>query len=457
MYLKLSIRNARRSFINYLLYVATMTVLLAVIEVSNCIAIIGEAAGFQVISLPLLIAAIQIVLVGYIDTFMLKQRAKEFASYLLLGMGKKKLTRLFLCEVLLIGFCCYITGTTIGFSIYGFWYFHEPLHEMTHWGFLYGKSMFYTFLFFCLIETVCSFQLRGRLYKLQIRELMYERHRNQGASNIGNHKIWGVIFCLCFVCLIGCVCGIVFLPEDYIVYPTSVVAIPLLLSVFAFYRWAFGCLYAYRRMKSVRIYQKDQLYITANVTSNLKTTVMVHAVFCICFLFCECSFVTGMLLLQPEFQLFDTAMRQWMGISQISICIVFLVIYFSILSLQQMIETRQNSKSNQIMRCMGKSDKQITRLVNQQIAIKLTSPMIMALLIMLFCIPLLNGKMNSILPASLNHILLKLTGAFGACIVVFYLCYFEIVSVMCRKPLKHFQYKLPVSYIGCIIRLRNCQ
>ena len=192
-------------------------------------------------------------------------------------------------------------------------------------------------------------------------------------------------------------------------------------------------------MKSVRIYQKDRLYITANVTSNLKTAVMVNTVFCICFLFSGCSFVTGMLLLQPEFQLFDTAMRQWMGISQISICIVFLVIYFSILSLQQMIEIRQNSKSNQIMRCMGESDKQITRLVNQQIAIKLTSPMIMALLIILSCIPLLNGKMNSILPASLNHILLKLTGAFGACIVVFYLCYFGIVSAMCRKPPKHFQ------------------
>ena len=433
MYLKLSIRNAKRSFINYLLYVVTMTVLLAIIEVSNCITIIGESAGFQVISLPLLIAAIQIVLVGYIDLFLLKQRAKEFASYLLLGMEKGRLTRLFLCEVLLIGFCCYITGTTIGFSIYGFWYFREPLHEMKHCGFLYGKSMLYTFLFFCLIETVCSFRLRRRLDKLQIRELMYERNRNQGVKNIGNYKKWGIIFFLCFVWFIGCVWSIVFLPEVYIVYPVSVTAIPLLISVFAFYKWVFGYLYAYRRMKSVRIYQKDRLYITANVTSNLKTAAMVHAVFCICFLFSGASFVTGILILQPEFQFFDTAMRQWMGTSQISICIVFLVIYFSILSLQQIIEIRQNSKSNQIMRCMGKSDKQIVRLVNQQIAIKLSSPMIMALLIILFCVPLLNGKMNLTLPASLNNILLKLTGEFGACISVFYICYFGIVSAMSKR------------------------
>ena len=433
MYLKLSIRNARRSFINYLLYVAAMTVLLTIIEISNCITIIGELSGFQVISLPLLIAVIQIVLVGYIDTFMLKQRAKEFASYLLLGMEKKRLTRLFLCEVLLIGFCCYIAGATIGFSIYGFWYFRESLPEMKHCGFLYGKSMLYTFLLFCLIEIVCSFRLRGRLNKLQIRELMYERNCNQGIKNIGSYKKWGIMFFLCFVCLIGCVCGIVFLPEVYIVYPVSVVAISLLVSVFAFYKWAFGYLYAYRRMNPVQIYRKDRLYIAANITSNFKTAAAVNAVFCICLLFSGCSFVTGMLMLQPEFQLFDTAMRQWMGTSQISICIVFLVIYFSILSLQQIIEVRQNSKSNQIMCCMGKSNKQIEKLLNKQIAIKLLSPMIMDLLIILFCIPLLNRKMNLVLPVSLNNILLKLAGGFGACIVVFYIFYFGIICVMSKR------------------------
>ncbi len=433
MYLKLSIRNARRSFTDYLLYVAAMTVLVSIIEISNCITIIGEFAGFQVISLPLFIGAIQIILVGYIDAFMLKQRAKEFASYLLLGMEKKRLTRLFLCEVLLIGFCCYIAGTTIGFSIYGLWYFREPLHEMRQCGFLYGKSMLYTFLFFCLIETVCSFRLRRRLNKLQIRELMYERNCGQSVKNIGSYKKWGILFFLCFVCFIGCVFCIVFLPEVYIVYPVSVVAIPLIVSVFAFYKWVFGYLYAYRRMKPVQIYQKDRLYITANITSNFKTAATVNAVFCICFLFSGCSFVTGMLMLQPEFQLFDTVMRQWMGTSQISICIVFLVIYFSILSLQQIIEVRQNSKGNQIMRCMGKSNKQIAGLVNKQIAIRLISPMIMALLTILFCIPLLNGKMNLILPVSLNNILLKLAGEFGVCIIIFYICYFGIICVMSKQ------------------------
>lgn len=256
MYLKLSIRNARRSFTNYLLYVVTMTVLLVIIEISNCISIIGKSAGFQTFSLPLLITIIQIILVEFINAFMLKQRAKEFASYLLLGMGKKKLINLFLFEILLIGLFCFITGTTIGFTLYGFIYFRMPLNEVKLYGLLYCKSMLYTLCCFCIIEIICAFRLKLRLDKLQIRELMYEKNRNQGVKNKDNYRKWGFVFISSYGCLIGFVCGIIFLSKDYIIYLIAVVAIPLIISVFGFYKWILGYLYAHRRMKSVNIYKK---------------------------------------------------------------------------------------------------------------------------------------------------------------------------------------------------------
>lgn len=118
-YFKLSIRNAKRSFADYLLYIVTMTALSAVMEVSNCITITGKSAGFQAVSFPLLITMIQVVLAGYNNTFMLKQRAKEFANYLLLGMKRKELTNLFLYEILLLGLFCFLAGTAIGFVLYG--------------------------------------------------------------------------------------------------------------------------------------------------------------------------------------------------------------------------------------------------------------------------------------------------------------------------------------------------
>lgn len=433
LYMKLTFRNARRSFIDYLLYIAAMTVLTAVTEVSVCIAVSGEEAGFQTISLPLLITVIQIVLVGYMDSFMLKQRAKEFAGYLLFGMDKERLSRLFLCEVLLIGFCCYAVGANLGFASYGLLRFSQSMQEMKPDIFLYAKSMLAAFGCFGLVEIICCLRLMKRLRKLQIIELVNERCRRQSAQNAGDYKRWGLCFLLCFACFMGLVCEIVFLPAGWTVCFVSVIAIPLLLSVLAFYQGAFGALYTLRKRKSVRLYPKDRLYIVANSTSNCKATAAVNAVFCICLLFSACSFITGRLLLHPAFPGFDGTTRQWMGTAQISICIVFLVIYFSILSLQQIIEIRQSAKNDQILRYLGRSERQSKGLVKRQIAMRLTSPMIMAVLIVLCCIPILNGKLNLLLPHSMRHILLKASAEFGACILLSYLCYFGIVSVMSKS------------------------
>lgn len=436
MYLKLSIRNAKRSFTDYLLYVVTMTVLLAIMEISNCIAIMGELANFHTISLPLLITIIQAILVVYIDNFILRQRAKEFANYLLLGMNKKKLTNLFLCEILLIGLLCFLIGTTIGFSIYGLFCRNAILHEIKLYTLLYGKSILYTFCCFCLVEIVCAFYLKKRLEKLQIREFMYEKNRNQSMKKKENYKKWGIAFIFGFVCTIGFVCGIVFLPEDHIVYAVSFVVVPLLVSIYTFYKWIFSYLYTHRKTNSVNLYQKNRLYIMASLTSNFKTTAIINTVFCVCFLFSVSSFFVGMLMLQPEIRLFDTDQQKWMGLAQICICIVFAIIYFSILSLQQIIELRQDAKNNQILRCIGKNNRQIETLVNWIIAIKLTSPMIMALIIFLFCIPLLNVKMNSILPITMHNIVWGFVGEFFLYTLFFYVCYFLVVSTMSKQYIK---------------------
>ena len=85
MYLKLAIRNAKRSVMDYLLYITSMIILLTIMQISNCIAVMGKMqAGLHTTSLPVLITIILVVLVEYMNRFMLKQRAKEFSNYLLL-------------------------------------------------------------------------------------------------------------------------------------------------------------------------------------------------------------------------------------------------------------------------------------------------------------------------------------------------------------------------------------
>lgn len=105
MYLKLAIHNAGRFVYNYLTYITSMTIFLAIMFVSNCIAIIEKgSASFQTISLPLLIALILAILSGYINSFMLKRRAKEFANYILLGFSRIKVLWMLFIEFFVIGF-----------------------------------------------------------------------------------------------------------------------------------------------------------------------------------------------------------------------------------------------------------------------------------------------------------------------------------------------------------------
>ncbi|MDE7342388.1 MAG: hypothetical protein K2N80_17820 [Lachnospiraceae bacterium] len=435
-YFKLSVRNAKRSFTDYLLYIVTMTALSAVMEVSNCITVTGKSAGFQAVSFPLLVTMIQIVLTEYSNTFMLKQRAKEFANYLLLGMKRKELTNLFLCEILLLGLFCFLAGTTVGFILYGLFCFSSSFHCFQMSGSLYAESLLHTLFYFSMTEMISALSLKYRLDKLQIRELMHEKNHHQTVKNKSHYKNWGIVFCISFVCLVGIVCGIVFLPEKDIVPLVSTASIPLLLSISAFYEWCLGFLYARRKKQAVMLYQNDRLYLAAALTSNVRTAAVTNAVFCMCFLFSAAAFGTGMLMLQPEIRLWDIDMQQWMGILQIGIYIVFTIIYFSILSLHQIIELRQNAQNIRILHYIGKSSRQIKTLIIQQIAVRLLFPMTMALLLFSFCILLLNLKMNLVLPLSMRNILLRFTGVFLLCTFCFCFCYFFVVWVMGRQIIK---------------------
>ena len=178
MYYKLAFRNAKRSIFDYLLYITTMTILIAVMCVSNCIAVFGDMqAGFQTTSLPLLIVLIMVALVNYINIFMLKQRAKEFATYLLLGMEKSKLSQMFLLEFCFIGVVCFFLGSLIGASVY-IAVFSYALQSAEIHLFLIAKSILHTLFFFVIVEILSVFHMRQKIFKLQIHELMNEKRRN---------------------------------------------------------------------------------------------------------------------------------------------------------------------------------------------------------------------------------------------------------------------------------------
>jgi hypothetical protein len=435
MYLKLAFRNAKRSVFDYMLYIATMTILIAVMHISNCIAVFGDMQlGFQTMSLPLLIALIMVVLVNYINNFMMKQRAKEFASYLLLGMEKNKLSQMFLLEFCCIGAVCLLLGWVIGTGVY-LVVFSSEFQSVDIQPLLTAKSVLITICFFVIVEAVSAFCIRRKIYKLQIYELMNEKRRNQ---TLGGKKktAWGLSLVISCSCVFLMLCGLVFFPENIMAIIISFISIPMLYCIFAFYKWMYAYLASRRLLQSENLYQGNRLYRIAELTRGTKTNALMNTIFCICLLFSAVSFVFGTLLLNMGIELHSATAQQWMGFLQISICIIFMAIYFSILSLQQIIELKQQTENIRILHYMGKNQAQIKSLIKSQVMLKLFVPVFMCIILLVISTPFINYKINMAFPAITQNSLITAVGWFLGCFALLYFCYFSIVYAISRRYLK---------------------
>lgn len=396
MYLKLSFRNAKRSVNNYLLYITTMIILLAIMEAADCMAIAGSRQdGFQTAALPFLIAVILVVLVGYINSFMLKQRSVELAGYSLLGMDKSRLSCLLLGEFFIIGAGCFIIGVLLGMILYAM-LCSAFLKDSCPGGAFWGQSILQTFLHFLFVELLSALWLRHSMGRLEIRELMTEKTCSQSPGDMRQYRKWGLLLVYSFTILAVFLCMILFLPEEKSVLPIALIAIPLLLSIFAFYQWLFRFLYMKRMNQADSLYLNNRLYLISQLTSMSKTAALMNGVFCVCLLFSVMSFLFGALMLQPDIPVFNKERWQYMGLLQISLCMVFIVIYFTTLSLQQIIALKNEAKNFRILYWSGKTSGELKALLRVQTAARLAMPVVMCLILLVPGLPLINRRLLSV-------------------------------------------------------------
>lgn len=435
MYLKLALRNAKRSMFDYLLYISSMVMLTSIIFLSNCIADWGDMqAGFQTMALPLLTVMIMAVLVNYINHFIIKQRAKEFATYMLLGMEKDKLSWVFLCELSIIGLVCFLLSMVLGTGIFSICC-HTLLQETGSHSILQIilESTLQTFVYFCCVEVLSIFFMKRKIYKLQIMQLMQEKQRNQPLG-AGNKSFWGWGLMISFFSYLALLSGISFMPDGIMSASISLISLPMLVCVFSFYKWLYAFIGSLRLSQADALYQGNRLYQIAEMTSGSKTGANVNTIFCICFIFSAGSFVFGTFLLNPDICIFEQLEQQWMGFLQISICIIFMIIYFSVLSLLQIIDLKRKTRNMRLLFHMGKNQSDLKYLICTQVLIKLLMPILMSFIILWIAMPFVNYKMNSILPV--HNYLFKAVIGFMVCFFVLYLCYFGVVYMVSVRYIK---------------------
>lgn len=120
---KLGLKNAGKSFSDYLIYVATMAMITALMLSFNSLLFSKEiqemSEMFSIMAVLLLIATVFIILivawlVHYMIVFSFQRKSKEFAIYMLLGMKKQEIAQIYFTENLILGGISFLIGTVAG-------------------------------------------------------------------------------------------------------------------------------------------------------------------------------------------------------------------------------------------------------------------------------------------------------------------------------------------------------
>ena len=120
---KLALRNVMRSARDYLVYFLTMTVVSAIMfafhsllfsreiqQLFDMAVIFAALVGMATFFVVLIVAW----LINYMVRFILEKRSREFGIYLLIGMKKKEISRLYMRESLLLGAAAFAGGLALG-------------------------------------------------------------------------------------------------------------------------------------------------------------------------------------------------------------------------------------------------------------------------------------------------------------------------------------------------------
>lgn len=191
LYVKLALRNLKRSLKEYSIYVFTVTITMTLLYAFFAIAFSGEMQDLVttydniksiMIMVSILVPLIIAWLIYYISNFILQKRSREFGMYLLLGMKRTQVSRMFLFEQLALGAVGFFIGCVLGIFVY------EILHAilLNIFGFAYAFQLSFSWsacgaAFLCFLSIYLLEMIREgiALKKQSIHTMLYNASRNE--------------------------------------------------------------------------------------------------------------------------------------------------------------------------------------------------------------------------------------------------------------------------------------
>lgn len=344
-----------------------------------------------------------------------------------MGMEKNRLSWMYFTEFLFLGLLCFILGLAVGILLY---YglslpFSRFLDRSQINLILILQAAAQTCLYFMAIQVLSLLNCRRIISRLEIIQLMTVQKKNRQAAVTRFSRIWPAASLISFLLFCSLVSAIAFLPGNEGMAFVSCIAPVMLFFVFSFYKASYINANKYRQQKNEHLYHKNRLYTAALLLSDSRSDILINSVLCTCLLFSFSSFLCGWVMLQAKDAVMDAVSQRWMGFLQICMCSAFIVIYFSVLSVQQIVSIRKEAHGLQVLQYLGKNRLQVTRLMALQICLKFSIPLIPWAILMLPAVLLSDHKLT--LALRTPHLVLQGAVGFLICFTLLYLLYFYLV------------------------------
>lgn len=127
---KLIVKNVQKNIRDYLIYFLTLMISVSIFYAFNSISdqpafsemgmtrtLLYDQLGILLSTLTVLVAVVLAFLIIYANLFLLKRRKKELGIYMVLGMKKGRISRIFAGETLCVGVIALVTGLCLGFAL----------------------------------------------------------------------------------------------------------------------------------------------------------------------------------------------------------------------------------------------------------------------------------------------------------------------------------------------------
>lgn len=281
MTLKLAFRNVKRSARDYLVYFLTMMLVTAVMFAFHSLLFSKDVQKLFKIAMLMqtmiglasfFIVLIIAWLINYMVRFMLEKRSREFAIYLLIGMTKREISRLYIRENLLLGIGAFAGGLVFGTLL------QQILMAVFYSMIQMEYQIQLDFNRECLLTTAACYggcymlaliRCRHKFKKLTITALINTQRQNEEIKE--SHEMlkrWLLPFSAVFLLIFDL---FLFFYKDWNTGTLIGFLTGLILTIYLFYTGLGAWIICYVRRKGNAIYQKHHLFLFRQFSSKIKT------------------------------------------------------------------------------------------------------------------------------------------------------------------------------------------